>query len=76
MIIPRSEDYITFEKINLNHTHYFFDDIKIVDLYLLSINKNCIKNNDVVSYEIKCTMKQSINNQNIDKEVPLCLRRK
>ena len=73
MIIRRGEDYITFEKINLNHTYYFFDDIKNIDLSLLSINKKYIKNTDAVSYEIKYIMMQSINNQNIDKEVPLCL---
>ena len=68
MIIPRSEDYITFEKINLNHNYYFFGDIKNIDLNLLSINKKCIKNTDAISYEIKYIIMQ-----NIDKEVPLCL---
>ena len=31
------------------------------------------KNTDAVIYEIKYTMMQSINNQNIDSEIPLCL---
>ena len=31
------------------------------------------KNTDAVSSEIKYITMQSINNQNIDKEVPLCL---
>ena len=40
---------------------------------MLTINKKCMKNTDAVSYEIKYITMQSINNQNIDKEVPLCL---
>ena len=31
---------ITFKKVNLNHTYYFFDDIENIDLNLLSINKS------------------------------------
>ena len=73
MIIPKSEKNTTFEKINLNPTYYFFDDIKDIDLNLLSINKKCIKNTDAVSYEVKYIIMQSINNQNTDKEVPLSL---
>ena len=64
---------ITSEKVNLNHTYYFFENIKNIDPYLLSINKKCMKNTDAVVYEIKYIMMQSINNQNIDKEVPPCL---
>ena len=61
------------ENINLNHTYYFFKDIKKIDPNLLSINKKCMKNTDAVVYEIKYIMMQSIDNQNIDREVPLCL---
>ena len=32
-----------------------------------------MKNTDAVVYKIKYIMMPSINNQNIDKEVPLCL---
>ena len=64
---------ITFEKINLNHTYYFFDDIENIDLNLLSINKKCMNNNDAFVYEIKYTTMESIHNQNIDKENPLFL---
>ena len=42
MIVPRHiiiNDRITFEKVNLNHTYYFFNDIKNIDLNLLNINK-------------------------------------
>ena len=31
------------------------------------------KNTNAVIYEIKFTMMQSINNQNIDRRIPLCL---
>ena len=61
---------INFEKVNLNHTYYFFDDI---DLNLLSINKKCMKTTDAFVYKIKYITMQSINNQNIDKKIPLCL---
>ena len=63
----------TFENINLNHTYYFFDYIKNIDPNLLSINKKCMKNTDAFVYEIKYITMQSINNQNIDGEIPLCL---
>ena len=64
---------ITFKKVNLNHTYYFFDDIENIDLNLLSISKKCMKNTDAFVYENEYITIQSINNQNIDKEVPLCL---
>ena len=63
---------ITFRNVNLNHTYYFFDYVETIDLNLLSINKKCIKNTDAFVYEIKYIKMQSINNQNINKEVPLC----
>ena len=63
----------TFEKVSLNYSYYFFDYIENIDPNLLSINKICMKNTHAVSYEIKYITIQSINNQNIDKEVPLCL---
>ena len=62
------------KKININHAIIFFDDIKNIDLNLLTINKKCIKNTNTVSYEIKYTIMQSINGQNIDGKVPLCPR--
>ena len=40
---------------------------------MLNINKTYAKNTDAVIYEIKYIMMQSINNQNIDREVPLSL---
>ena len=64
---------ITFEKINLNCSYYFFNDIKNIDPILLSIIKIYTRNTDVVVYKIKYIMMQSINNQNIDTEIPLCL---
>ena len=64
---------ITFEKINLNHSNYFFNDIKDIDPNLLSINKVLHKNTGIIIHEIKYIIMQSINNQNIDGEVPLCL---
>ena len=64
---------ITFEKINLIASYYFFDDIKKNDPNLVSIDKKYIKNTDVAIYEIKYIMMQSINNQNIDRKIPLCL---
>ena len=41
MIAPKhvTIGHTAFEKINLNHTYYFFDDIKNADPNLLSINK-------------------------------------
>ena len=65
MILPRHfimGDYINLEKINLNHTYYFFKDIKNIDTNLLSIDKKCMKNTDAVNYEIKYGTMQSINN--------------
>ena len=59
---------ITFEGIN-----YFFNVIKDIDPNLLTINKVLHKNTGIIIHEIKYIMMQSINNQNIDKEVPLCL---
>ena len=64
---------ITFEKINLNHSYYFFNDIKNIFPNLLSIDKTCMKNTDAVIYAIKYIIMQSINNQNIDKEITFCL---
>ena len=64
---------VTFEKISRNHSYYLSNDIENIDPNLLSINKIYIKNTDIVVYEIKYIMMQSINNQNIDREVPLCL---
>ena len=46
MIIPRSEDYITFKKINLKRTLLFSKNIKNIALNLLNINKTCAKNTD------------------------------
>ena len=40
---------------------------------MLSINKKCIKNTDVVTHEIIYITKQNINNQNIDNELLLCI---
>ena len=56
MIAPRHfimGDHITFKKINLNHTYYFFKDMKNIDTNLPSIDKKCMKKSDVVNYEIK-----------------------
>ena len=64
---------VNFEKINLNRSYYYFNDIKNIDPNLLNINKIYTRNTDVVVYEIKYIMMQCINNQNIDKEIPLCL---
>ena len=62
-----------FWKNSLNRTYYFFKDIKNVDTNLLNISKAYAKSNDTVIYEIKYIMMQSINNQNIDRGIPLCL---
>ena len=35
--------HITFEKVNLNHSYYFFKDIKNIDLNFLNINKTYAK---------------------------------
>ena len=47
-------------------------NIKNFDPNLLSINKISYKNTDAVVYNIKYIMMESINNQNIDSENPLC----
>ena len=64
MIAPKHViiSHTNFEKINLNHTYYVFDDIKNIDLNLLTINKKCMKNTDAVRYEITYITMQSINN--------------
>ena len=64
---------IAFKKINLNCPYYFFSDIKSVDPNLLRLNKISYKNTDAVVYSIKYIMMESISNQNIDSENPLCL---
>ena len=61
---------ITLEKINLNHSYYLF---KKIDPNLLNIKKIYAKITDAVIYEIEYIIMQSINNQNIDREIPLCL---
>ena len=61
---------ITLEKINLNHSYYLF---KKIDPNLLNINKIYAKITDAVIYEIEYIIMQSINNQNIEGEIPLCL---
>ena len=48
--------HITFEKINLNHSHYFFKDMKNIDTNLLNINKTYAKSTDPVIHEIKYIM--------------------
>ena len=53
--------------------NYFFNDIKDIDPNLLSINKILHKNAGIIIHEIKYIIMQSINNQNIDREVPVCL---
>ena len=57
---------INFEKINLNHSYYFFNDIENIDPNLLNINEICARNTVAVICEIKYIIMQSINNQNID----------
>ena len=64
---------VTFERINLKPSYCIFNDVKHIDLNLLSINKKCIKNTDVVPHETKYIITQNIDNQNIDNELPLCL---
>ena len=76
MISPKHismNDCIAFGKINLNHTYYFFKYIKNIDTNLLNINKTYAKDTNAVIYEIKYTMTQNINNQNVHKEIPPCL---
>ena len=65
--------HTTFEKVNLNHSYYFFDNIENIDPNFLSIDKKCMKNTDGFIYEINNITMQSINNQNIDRIIPLCL---
>ena len=62
----------TFGIINLKPSYCVFNDIKHIDLNLLSINKNCIKNTCIVTHETKYITTQNINNQNINNELPLC----
>ena len=52
---------ITFDKVNLYHSYYFFNDIEDIDPNLLNINKIYARNTDAVLYEIKYIMMQSIN---------------
>ena len=40
---------------------------------IMSIDKISYKNTDAIVYSIKHLMRESINNQNIDSENPLCL---
>ena len=53
--------------------NYFFNNMKDIDPNLLSINKVLRENTGIIVHETKYHMMQSINNQNIDREVPLCL---
>ena len=48
-------------------------NIKNFDPNLPSINKISYKNTDAVVYSIRYIMMESIKNQNIDSENPLCL---
>ena len=57
-----SSEITSFEKISLKPSYCVFNDIKQFDLNLLSINKNCIKNTNVVTHEIKYITTQNINN--------------
>ena len=41
MIALRNEGHITFEKVNLNHSYYFFKDIKNIDPNLLHKQNIC-----------------------------------
>ena len=69
-----NKSHTAFEKPSPNHVIINFDDIKNIDLDLLTINKKCMKNANTVSYEIKYITMQNINVQNIGEEVPLCHR--
>ena len=40
---------------------------------MLSIDKECMKNTDTAIYKTKYIIMQSINNQNIDRIISLCL---
>ena len=64
---------VNFEKISLMPSYCLLNDIKYIDLNLLSINKRCARNTDVVAHEIKYISTQNINNQNMNTELPLCL---
>ena len=63
---------VIFERLNLKPSYCFFNDIKHIDLDLLSINKKCIKNTDIFAHEIKYIITKNIDTQNIDNELPLC----
>ena len=43
---------ITFEKVNLNRSYYFLNDIENIDPNLLSINKLYTNNTDVVNTDL------------------------
>ena len=58
---------IIFEGIN-----YFFNDIKNTNPNLISMNKLLHKRTGIIIHEMKYIMMQSINNQDIDNEAPLC----
>ena len=64
---------VTFKKNNVKLSYCLFNDIKHIDLNLLSISEKCIKNTDVVIHEIKIPLRKNIINQTIEKELPLCL---
>ena len=64
---------ISFEQINLKPSYCLFKDMKYIDLNLLSVNKKCLKNIDVVVHQIKYIITQNIDNQNIDSELPLSI---
>ena len=49
---------VTFKKNNVKLSYCLFNDIKHIDLNLLSISEKCIKNTDVVIHEIKYTITQ------------------
>ena len=63
-------NHSVFERIRLNNAAIYFDDIKNIDLNLLTINKRRIKNtNTVVSYEIRYITDWD----NIYQKIPICL---
>ena len=64
--------HIIFEKICLN-TYCFCKDIKNIDPNLVSITTNYMKNTDAVIYQIKYITMEIINNQKIDRAIPLYL---
>ena len=63
-------NHTPLEKIDLNHAIITFDDIKYIDLDLLTINKKCIKNTNTASYEIRYITMQN----GIYEKVLLCPR--